>query len=92
MVDPARPTLDLGQHGEDGNLYRWDLATDTLTQSITLTSGVGEAYTPTLVVAPNGRGTYMRINDAVLFSVVPEPSTLALVGLGAAWDLLLARS
>ena len=85
VVDPATDSILV--NSEDGNLYRWDLATDTLTQSITLTSGVGEAYTPTLV-GPNG--AVYAINDAVLFSVVPEPSTLALAGLGSL-GLLFAR-
>jgi hypothetical protein len=66
-------------NSEDGKLYRWDLATNTFTQSIALTSGIGEAYTPTLV-GPDG--TVYAINDATLFAVgatpVPEPSVLVL--------------
>jgi hypothetical protein len=51
---------------EDGVLYRWDLTTNTLSQSITLTAGLGEAYTPTLIGAD---GAVYAINNATLFSV-----------------------
>ena len=54
-------------NSEDGNLYFWNLSTNTFTEKITLTSGVGEAYTPT-VVGPDG--TVYAINDATLFAVV----------------------
>ena len=32
---------------EDGKLYRWDLATNTFSQQVVLSPGLGEAYTPT---------------------------------------------
>src|SRR6185369_15480725 len=51
-------------NNEDGVLYRWDFRTNTLSQSVVLTSGVGEAYTPT-VVGPDG--TVYAINNATLF-------------------------
>ena len=38
-------------NSEDGHLYRWDLTTNTLTQKIAMSGGVGEAYTPTSVGA-----------------------------------------
>jgi len=38
---------------EDGILYRWDLTTFTLSESIRLTDGIGEAYTCT-VIGPDG--------------------------------------
>ena len=44
----------------------WDPATNTFTQSITLTSGIGEAYTPTLIGAD---GAVYAINNATLFAV-----------------------
>jgi hypothetical protein len=53
-------------NSEDGNLYRWDLATNTLSQKVVLTSGIGEAYTPTVIGVD---GTVYAINDAVLFAV-----------------------
>jgi hypothetical protein len=76
VVDPA--TDSILANSEDGNLYRWDLNTNTLTQAVTLTSGVGEAYTPTVI---GGDGTVYAINDATLYAVgaTPEPATLALL-------------
>jgi hypothetical protein len=53
-------------NSEDGRLYHWDLTTNTFTQAITLTSGVGEAYTPTLIGTD---GTVYAINNATLFAV-----------------------
>ncbi len=52
-------------NSEDGVLYRWDFTTNTFTQRIRLTSGRGEAYTPTVIAAD---GTVFAINDAVLFA------------------------
>ena len=63
-VDPATKSILVGN--EDGNLYRWDLTSNTLTQRLSLTSGVGEAYTPTVVGAD---GAVYAISDAVLFSI-----------------------
>ncbi len=84
VVDPA--TDSILANSEDGKLYRWDLDTNTFSQVIALTPGVGEAYTPTLIGAD---GTVYAINNATLFAVgqVPEP-TLALLPLTA---LLLHR-
>jgi uncharacterized repeat protein (TIGR01451 family) len=53
-------------NSEDGTLYRWDFASNSLLQQVTLTSGVGEAYTPTAIGAD---GTAYAINDANLFAV-----------------------
>jgi hypothetical protein len=53
-------------NNEDGILYRWDLASNTFTQRIRLTDGLGEAYTPTAVGAD---GTVYAISNARLFSV-----------------------
>ena len=63
-VDPF--TKSILVNNEDGVLYRWDMATNTLIEALTLTSGRVEAYTPT-VIGPDG-GVY-AINDAILFSV-----------------------
>ncbi|WLI88983.1 hypothetical protein Q4S45_20110 [Massilia sp. R2A-15] len=63
-VDPF--TKSILVNSEDGYLYRWDLATNTLSQQVRLTSGRGESYTPTAVGAD---GTVYAINNAVLFAV-----------------------
>ena len=64
VVDPATDSILV--NSEDGNLYRWNLTTNSFTQQVTLTSGVGEAYTPTLIGVD---GTVYAINNATLFAV-----------------------
>ena len=63
-VDPL--TKSILVNSEDGVLYRWDMATDTFTQRIRLTAGLGEAYTPTAIGAD---GAVYAVNKATLFSV-----------------------
>jgi hypothetical protein len=63
-VDPF--TKSVLANNEDGKLYRWDLASNTLTQPVTLTAGIGEAYTPTLIGVD---GTVYAINNATLFAI-----------------------
>jgi hypothetical protein len=63
-ADPKRKSMLA--NCEDGILYRWDLTSNTLSQSIRLTDGLGEAYTPTLIGAD---GAVYAINNAKLFSV-----------------------
>jgi hypothetical protein len=63
-ADPLRKSILA--NNEDGVLYRWDLATNTLSQSVRLTSGLGQAYTPTLVGAD---GAVYAISNATLYSV-----------------------
>jgi hypothetical protein len=63
-VDPV--TKSILANSEDGKLYRWSMTTGALTESIVLTAGLLEAYTPTLV-GPDG--TVYAINDATLFAV-----------------------
>jgi len=63
-VDPF--TKSVIANSEDGKLYRWDLVTNTLSEVITLSGGIGEAYTPTVV---GSDGTVYGINDAVLSAV-----------------------
>ncbi|HLJ97664.1 MAG TPA: hypothetical protein VKU02_31170, partial [Gemmataceae bacterium] len=63
-VDPASDSIMA--NSEDGTLYRWNLATNSFTQSVKLTNGTGEAYTPIVIGAD---GTVYAINDATLFAV-----------------------
>ena len=63
-VDPL--TKSILVNSEDGYLYRWDVATNRLTQRIQLTSGIGESYTPTAIGAD---GAVYAVNNAVLFSI-----------------------
>jgi hypothetical protein len=63
-VDPF--TKSVMVNSEDGKLYRWDLTTNTLSERIKLSGGIGEAYTPTVIGAD---GTVYAINDAVLSAV-----------------------
>jgi hypothetical protein len=63
-VDPATKSVIV--NSENGRLYRWDLTTNTLSQSIRLTDGIGEAYTPTLI---GSDGTVYAINGAILNAV-----------------------
>jgi hypothetical protein len=64
VVDAAAGAVFAGS--EDGKLYRWDLATNTLTQSLLLNAPKDEAYTPTLI-GPDG--TVYAINNATLYAV-----------------------
>ena len=63
-VDPASGAVLV--NNEDGMVYRWDLATNILSETVVLTAGIGEAYTPT-IIGPDGTG--YAINDATLFAV-----------------------
>jgi hypothetical protein len=63
-VDPS--TKSIIANSEDGKLYRWDLTTNQFSQSITITGGIGEAYTPTVI---GNDGTVYAINRAVLFGI-----------------------
>jgi len=59
-------TKSILANNEDGILYRWDLASNTLSQSIQLTSGIGQAYTPTLIGAD---GAVYAISNATLYAI-----------------------
>src|ERR1700733_4861894 len=63
-VDPFTDSILV--NSEDGHLYRWDLPSNSLTQKIKLSTGIGEAYTPTLIGAD---GTAYAINDAILDAI-----------------------
>jgi hypothetical protein len=77
-VDPATDSVLV--NSEDGKLYRWNLGSNTFTESIDLVAGgILEAYTPT-AIGPDG--AVYAINKARLFSIVPEPASTALLTLG----------
>jgi hypothetical protein len=63
-VDPITKSSII--NSEDGVIYRWDFTTNTLLQSLRLTAGRGEAYTPTVIGTD---GTVYAINDAILFAI-----------------------
>jgi glucose/arabinose dehydrogenase len=63
-VDPQTDSILV--NNEDGKLYRWNLSSNSFTEQVTLTSGLGEAYTPTIIGAD---GTVYAINNATLFAV-----------------------
>ncbi|AIE83860.1 hypothetical protein [Fimbriimonas ginsengisoli] len=51
-------------NNEDGKCYRWNFDTNTLSETMRLTSGVGEAYTPTIV---SRHGESFAINNARVY-------------------------
>jgi hypothetical protein len=63
-VDPVNKCACV--HSEDGKIYRWDFATNTFTRELTLTAGIGEAYTPSVIGVD---GTVYVIANAILFAV-----------------------
>ncbi|MGH3375355.1 MAG: hypothetical protein ACRDP6_11495 [Actinoallomurus sp.] len=63
-VDPADGSVIV--NSEDGTLYRWDLASNTLAGRIHLNPPRPEAYTPTLI-GPDG--TVYAINNATLYAI-----------------------
>ncbi|HXJ81538.1 MAG TPA: hypothetical protein VMS64_23010 [Candidatus Methylomirabilis sp.] len=69
-VDPF--TQSVMVNSEDGKLYRWHLPSNTLSQAVTLSSGIGEAYTPTVIGTD---GTVYAINQAVLDAVGQRPTS-----------------
>jgi hypothetical protein len=63
-VDPATRSMLI--NNEDGKLYRWDLASNQLSENIRFNNGLGESYTPTAIGAD---GSVYAINNGVLFAV-----------------------
>lgn len=51
---------------EDGRLYRWDLATNSFSEAIALSGGIGEPYVPTSI-GPDG--TIYTINGGTLYAI-----------------------
>jgi hypothetical protein len=64
VVDTADDSVIV--NNEDGSVYRWDLATNTLAEKIHLNAPRGEAYTPT-IIGPDG--TVYAINNATLYAI-----------------------
>jgi autotransporter-associated beta strand protein len=69
VVDPATDSILV--NSEDGNVYRWNLLSNSLTETVKITNGLGEAYTPT-EIGPDG--TVYAINNATLWAVGATPS------------------
>jgi len=55
-------------NSEDGHCYRWNFITNSLDLNQQLTSGVGEAYTPTIIAA---NGDAIAINNANMYVLGP---------------------
>jgi len=68
-VNPA--TKSVFFNSEDGHLYRWNLATNSLDQAVRLTEGIGQPYVPT-VIGPDG--TVYTLNGGTLFALGNGPS------------------
>ena len=67
-VNPA--TKSVFFNSEDGHAYRWNLATNSLDQAITLNAGIGQPYVPT-VIGPDG--TVYTLNGGTLFAIGNNP-------------------
>jgi hypothetical protein len=64
VVDTADDSVIV--NNEDGFVYRWDLATNTLAEKIRLNAPYSEPYTPT-IIGPDG--TVYAINNATLYAI-----------------------
>lgn len=64
VVDPITKSAIV--NNEDGSAYRWSFENNTLSESIGLTDGAREAYTPTVIGVD---GTAYIISDGFLFAV-----------------------
>jgi hypothetical protein len=63
-VNPA--TNSVFFDSEDGHLYRWTLATNSIAEAVTLSPGIGQPYVPS-VIGPDG--TVYTLNGGNLFAV-----------------------
>ncbi len=64
-------SIDVAHHSavlnsEDGKVYRWDFHTNTLNDAVTITTGLGQAYTPTVIGVD---GTIFAIGNGILFAI-----------------------
>ncbi|HMG72356.1 MAG TPA: Ig-like domain repeat protein [Pyrinomonadaceae bacterium] len=69
-VNPS--TKSVFFNSEDGHLYKWNLATNSLDQAISLNSGIGQPYVPT-VIGPDG--TIYTLNGGNVFAIGNYPET-----------------
>ncbi|SPE61266.1 conserved exported hypothetical protein [Verrucomicrobia bacterium] len=60
------PTSSIFAPSEDGHIYRWNLAENSLSEALALTPGFGEPYVPT-VIGPDG--TVFTLNGGKLFAL-----------------------
>jgi hypothetical protein len=75
VVNPA--TGEVFFDSEDGHIYAWNLAKNSLTQSVMLTSGIGEPYVPS-VLGPDG--TVYTLNGTFTFALgLKDTANLSLV-------------
>lgn len=63
-VNPS--TNSIFTPSEDGHIYRWNLVTNSLSQVVALSPGVGEPYVPTMI-GPDG--TIYTLNGGSLFAL-----------------------
>jgi len=63
-VNPA--TNSIVMPSEDGYIYRWNLATNSLSQAVALSPGIGEPYVPS-VIGPDG--TVYTLNGGTMFAL-----------------------
>src|SRR4029078_12142030 len=67
-VNPA--TNSIFSPSEDGHIYRWNLATNWLSQVGALSPGIGEPYVPS-VIGPDG--TIYTLNGGTMFALGDLP-------------------
>jgi hypothetical protein len=63
-VNPA--TNSIFTPSEDGHIYSWNVATNSFSQAVTLSPGIGEPYVPT-IVGPDG--VVYTLNGGTLFAL-----------------------
>lgn len=73
VVNPASGEVYFDS--EDGHIYAWHLAKNSLTQSVELTSGIGEPYVPS-VMGPDG--TVYTLNGTYTFALGRARPTLTM--------------
>jgi hypothetical protein len=76
-VDPVNKCAVV--NSEDGHVYRWSFATNSLSPGLKLAPPTGEAYTST-AIGPDG--AIYAINNAVLFCCATSPGHAAPTGTG----------